>query len=145
MSHTPEPWIYDLPDAGHEGIICGKHGGEVVDGEFSEANARRIVACVNYCTNARIEELEGGSLEGLKNSLNASIDYANGQIATLRAALQTQAEEAAKLMAQRDELLAALIEMEREKSDYMLRNNLGDPAREHTNKMARAAITNATT
>lgn len=42
------------------------------------------------------------------------------------------------------ELLAALIEMEREKSDYMTRNKLGDPAVEHTNKAARAAIAKAT-
>ena len=38
------------------------------------------------------------------------------------------------------ELVGALIEMEREKTDYMLRKNLGDPACETTNKMARAAI-----
>ncbi len=38
------------------------------------------------------------------------------------------------------ELAEALTAMEREKSDYMTLNNLGDPAKEHTNKMARAAL-----
>ena len=38
------------------------------------------------------------------------------------------------------ELRTALVAMEQEKSDYMTRNNLGDPAKEHTNKMARAAL-----
>ena len=50
----------------------------------------------------------------------------------------------ARLIVAAPALLEALIEMEREKSDYMTRNNLGDPAREHTNKMARAAIRLAT-
>lgn len=56
--HTPEPWIYALPDAHHEGIICGQHGGTVVDGEFNEANARRIVACINACAGLTTEQLE---------------------------------------------------------------------------------------
>ncbi|ERW09411.1 TPA: hypothetical protein P6M69_000560 [Pseudomonas aeruginosa] len=50
----------------------------------------------------------------------------------------------ARLMAAAPELLEALIAMEREKSDYMTRNNLGDPALERTNKLARAAIAKAT-
>lgn len=50
----------------------------------------------------------------------------------------------ARLIAAAPDLLAALIEMEAEKADYMRRNNLGDPATEHTNKLARAAIAKAT-
>lgn len=50
----------------------------------------------------------------------------------------------AALIAAAPDLLEALIEMEREKSDYMLRNNLGNPAGETTNRMARAAIAKAT-
>lgn len=56
--HTPEPWIYAMPDFDHEGIICGRHGGQVIDGEFNEANARRIVACVNTCAGISTENLE---------------------------------------------------------------------------------------
>lgn len=50
----------------------------------------------------------------------------------------------ARLIAAAPELLEALIAMEAEKSDYMIRNKLGNPAAEHTNKMARAAIAKAT-
>ena len=57
---------------------------------------------------------------------------------------QREALANARLIAAAPELLEALIEMEREKSDYMTRNNLGDPAKEHTNKMARSAIAKAT-
>ncbi|URI08786.1 hypothetical protein MW290_24730 [Aquincola tertiaricarbonis] len=41
------------------------------------------------------------------------------------------------------ELLFALDEIEKEKSDYMLRKKLGDPSRESTNMAARAAIAKA--
>ena len=37
----------------------------------------------------------------------------------------------AALIAAAPDLLAALVEMEQEKSDYMRLNNLGDPAGEH--------------
>lgn len=49
----------------------------------------------------------------------------------------------ARLIAAAPELLEALIAMEREKSDYMRLNHLGDPSNETTNKMARAAIAKA--
>lgn len=49
----------------------------------------------------------------------------------------------ARLIAAAPDLLEALIAMETEKSDYMRRNNLGDPSAEHTNKQARAAIKKA--
>ena len=50
----------------------------------------------------------------------------------------------ARLIAAAPDLLAALIQMETEKTEYMTRNNLGNPAKEHTNKLARAAIAKAT-
>ena len=49
----------------------------------------------------------------------------------------------ARLIAAAPDLLEALKIMEAEKSDYMTRNKLGDPAVEHTNRMARAAIAKA--
>lgn len=52
-------------------------------------------------------------------------------------------EANAHLIAAAPELLEALIAMEREKPDYMTRNNLGDPSEETTNRMARAAIAKA--
>lgn len=50
----------------------------------------------------------------------------------------------ARLLAAAPELLEALVLMEKEKSDYMVKNNLGDPSKEYTNKIARAAIAKAT-
>lgn len=46
----------------------------------------------------------------------------------------------ARLIAAAPLLLEALQIMEAEKADYMIRNNLGDPASQHSNKLARAAI-----
>ena len=57
---------------------------------------------------------------------------------------EEEAEANASLIAAAPELLNALVEMEREKSDYMIRKNLGDPSLETTNKAARAAISKAT-
>lgn len=66
------------------------------------------------------------------------LQYAAAENAALRARLE--GAEVARAQDVNAALLEALIAMEREKSDYMVRNNLGDPAKEHTNKMARAAI-----
>ncbi|MFC4275535.1 hypothetical protein [Achromobacter aloeverae] len=52
--------------------------------------------------------------------------------------------EDARLISAAPELLEALIAMEREKSDYMKQNSLGDPALETTNIRARVAIAKAT-
>ncbi|KSD80016.1 hypothetical protein [Pseudomonas aeruginosa] len=65
-----------------------------------------------------------------------------GVMATQRT--DSECEANARLIAAAPDLLEALIAMEREKSDYMTRNNLGDPAIETTNKLARAAIAKAT-
>ena len=54
-----------------------------------------------------------------------------------------KSQKDATLFAASADLLEALIAMEREKSDYMRLNHLGDPSNETTNKMARAAIAKA--
>jgi len=51
--------------------------------------------------------------------------------------------EDASLIAAAPELLEALEDIVEEKADYMRRNNLGDPEKEHTIKRARAAISKA--
>lgn len=56
---------------------------------------------------------------------------------------QINAVHNARLIAAAPDLLAALIQMEKEKAEYMRINKLGDPAKEHTNKVARAAIAKA--
>lgn len=70
MSHTKEPWFYSKSkhgiDGGHDVIASIENGNEDMsllihaEGEDfnSEENARRIVACVNFCAEVSIEKLE---------------------------------------------------------------------------------------
>ena len=92
MSHTPEPWIFAVADDFYCGSIMGRHGGEVFDGDFTEANARRIVACVNACAGVHTEILE----EGGQGTVAASM---------------------ARLTEQRDKLLAELESLVNEPQD----------------------------
>jgi hypothetical protein len=91
-AHTPEPWhaysfeVYNeidqiIADCGYSEDYWEKDG--------CQANAARIVACVNYCKGATNEELEAGTLESDLNKAN---------------------EKLSGITAQRDELLAALKE-----------------------------------
>lgn len=87
MEHTKEPWGYD----GHSGIgainsdqLNGGYFTAEVMGPDKEANARRIVACVNACVGVGTEYLED-----------------NGLIIEL-------VREHNTVLKQRDELLAAL-------------------------------------
>lgn len=101
-AHTPEPWIFEAPDADHEGIIIGRRGGAVVDGDFTEANARRIVAAVNACESIPTEDLE--SIAGriaLKSVMQMHANYVRNK------------EKVYALEQQRDKLLAALEEAEK--------------------------------
>lgn len=53
-AHTPEPWSAD-----GSVIYLGKEGGfDLRDCPNPEANARRIVACVNACKGLEIDVLE---------------------------------------------------------------------------------------
>lgn len=71
--HTKEPWMISAPQSGYitspsddYQIICAVHEWEE-DGALlqkfknSEANARRIVACVNACAGLSTESLENTS------------------------------------------------------------------------------------
>ncbi len=73
MSHTKEPWEHINNDVFYEivsyepyqwvGDTCGSScGGNVLLGE---ANARRIVACVNACAGLSTEELEERGLSSV--------------------------------------------------------------------------------
>lgn len=63
MSHTKEPWSFSPAENGLEwGVEAGKWGVAICadapgDGT-SEANARRIVACVNACAGIPTDDLE---------------------------------------------------------------------------------------
>jgi hypothetical protein len=103
-THTPEPWsIEQHSPAGlchivrHSGATT--HIAEVV----VKANARRIVACVNACAGIPDDMVSHVVAFGLQGHNKVSEDNS-----TLRDALQTQAEEAAKLIEQRDGLVDAL-------------------------------------
>lgn len=68
QKHTPEPWYFDTKSrVGVDDLsICAV---DAIDeyrpggwdfGETSEANARRIVACVNACEGLSQDALDGG-------------------------------------------------------------------------------------
>ncbi|MGL4754509.1 MAG: hypothetical protein ACRCXB_19215 [Aeromonadaceae bacterium] len=91
--HTPEPWrvgrvgtvVSDTPVPLMRGSDAIEYyGGHLIGESITEANARRIVVCVNVCAGMRNDELDGGLLIGV---MQGKID---------------------RLKQQRDELLAAL-------------------------------------
>lgn len=47
--HTKEPWVWSGRDHDGFGLLAGKNGAAICEADISEANARRIVACVNTC------------------------------------------------------------------------------------------------
>ena len=72
--HTPEPWrvgrpgtvVSDTPVPGMGGSDAVEYyGGHLIGESITEANARRIAACVNACAGMRNDELEGGLLIGV--------------------------------------------------------------------------------
>ena len=99
--HTPEPWKINHDDSTEEWSIVTNQYGSIVANVNEETgpelagsipvmrkmpgmeNARRIVACVNACAGLPAEQLEVSPLSGVLNGV-------------------------AGLIAQRDELLAAL-------------------------------------
>ena len=118
MNHTKEPWSFSPAENGLEwGVEAGKWGVAICadapgDGT-SEANARRIVACVNACAGIPTDQLESGEARYVRNEL-ADI-YA--------------------LEKRRDELLAAL-----EKGGHSLREiSLWDKTTAKDVAMAKAA------
>ena len=117
MNHTPEPWhthdhgaqelcVYSDDNQKCVAVFDGEGNWSWSDREQRLADARRIVACVNACAGVPLEWLESG-LDGCVQGVREERDQYQSDNATIRAALKTQAEEAAKLMAQRDELIAA--------------------------------------
>lgn len=95
--HTPGPWTYFVGNANGRGLIrieqygTGEHITSLARGAIGEANAGRIVACVNACEGMNTETLEVA---------------ANGG-PNVKEWFQAWGEEF-KIEKQRDELLAAL-------------------------------------
>lgn len=115
QKHTGGEWDYFVGNANGRGLIrieqhgTGKIISTMVRGEISEANARRIVACVNA-----LEGMDTEMLETLKSNLKMFVDDAYARN-NERYALQDKVEE---LTAQRDELLAGLRECKHYSSTY---------------------------
>lgn len=95
-NHTPEPWrvgrpftvVSDtpVPEMGGSDAV-EYYGGHLIGESIIEANARRIVACVNACQGLSTDELE-------QHGLVSAVGY-----------------ELIELTKQRDELLTALEEI----------------------------------
>jgi len=100
MSHTPEPWFIAEEPLILLNEICGndENGDPFIIAsknynypDLSNANARRIVACVNACRGLSTKELEEN---GLVSAVGHELLNLDAQLATVTA--------------QRDELLKAL-------------------------------------
>lgn len=95
--HTKEPWKIGTPPPNGEQTI-GTYDGLMVAvsttgaGVNAEANARRVVACVN-------------AMAGIDDD---NVLFRCGRIGTVRKHIATQQVQIEKLTAQRDQLLAAL-------------------------------------
>jgi len=69
-NHTPEPWLINENCADEVGVLCAENTQEygsiipilLAYGNKANANARRIVACVNVCKGLSNEDLENGAL-----------------------------------------------------------------------------------
>ena len=96
MSHTKEPWSFSPAENGLEwGVEAGKWGVAICadapgDGT-SEANARRIVACVNACAGIPTDDLErcpSGGLFHLADMANEVVKQRDELLAALNDAVQ---------------------------------------------------------
>ena len=85
--HTPEPWTYGEDN---DGWYLEKSGSQLAYQVVDEADARRIVACVNALQGVPTEQLEQAAKLGIT-------DVSTGNLFSYRIALQKQ----------RDELLSA--------------------------------------
>ncbi len=86
--HTPEPWLATAVKDKHSDLgpafwlidavpqpnqetavaeLCAKPG------DRSEANAKRIVACVNACAGIPTEQLKAGSVRGLLDAIDKKL------------------------------------------------------------------------
>ena len=125
--HTKEPWFYELED-GSDLRIYSETNANIVSGcgccgspNCDDADARRIVAAVNACAGMPTDDLEemvkqGGNVRVLAdfaNDLLQQRDTAWQELREIRQQINANPEEAttdeaARVVAQRDKLLAEL-------------------------------------
>jgi len=109
--HTQEPWKVCHWKDDRRGFEIADRNQNRVGFDMTEANARRIVACVNACRGLPTDELEQkGLVAAVGTQLLASDDRAEGQEREIRKLARTTADAENKLadvLNQCDELLAA--------------------------------------
>ena len=112
--HTQEPWKVCHWKDDRRGFEIADRNQNRVGFDMTEANARRIVACVNACRGLPTDELEQkGLVAAVGTQLLAADDRAEGQEREIRKLARTTADAENKLadaLNQRGELLAALEE-----------------------------------
>ena len=90
QKHSPEPWEID-DEYVQQGDVAICHvlsidsdiEGDWVRGPITEANARRIVACVNACAGLPTEQLESSPPGGILNGVAGLIAQRNELLAAL--------------------------------------------------------------
>ena len=112
--HTQESWKVCHWKDDRRGFEIADRNQNRVGFDMTEANARRIVACVNACRGLPTDELEQkGLVAAVGTQLLAADDRAEGQEREIRKLARTTADAENKLadaLNQRGELLAALEE-----------------------------------
>lgn len=110
--YTQEPWKVCHWKDDRRGFEIADRNQNRVGFDMTEANARRIVACVNACRGLPTDELEQrGLVAAVGTQLLAADDRTEGQEREIRKLARTTADAENKLadaLNQRDELLAAL-------------------------------------
>lgn len=121
--HTPEPWVLDERQELSTNFYSDDATGSIIGGcpsyqlaprslEERQANARRIVACVNACRGLPTDELEQkGLVAAVGTELLKADDRAEAQEVEIRRLARVAAaaeNELAGALDQRDRLLAAL-------------------------------------
>lgn len=109
MSHTKEPWYFENEGGNYRVMAADENGGYSLADmccDDQEANARRIVACVNACAGSSVEWLEfsvsedcadlSGPFDPLETRIT-SILKTGLEYMTERDALQSQLNQAEAL------------------------------------------------
>lgn len=91
VQHTPEPWregipgtvVADMPIEGGPGGVNGAdavayYGGNLIGESMTVANARRIVACVNACSDVPTDMLKPGLVRELVEALEQAVEQVRG-------------------------------------------------------------------
>ena len=80
MNHTKEPWEY-FPSISFVSCneIRGENGIKQIAYDLPEANAKRIVACVNACAGITNEALDAGVVHSALINFEESLELQKGE------------------------------------------------------------------